>query len=68
MEIERIVKKIESDTLVLENLSKYQGKEVEILIVPREGPGKPLKLKSLYGIMKGKVDGIAFQRKARAEW
>ena len=34
MEAERIIEKIESDTLVLHNLSKYKGQEVEVIILP----------------------------------
>lgn len=67
MEVERIIARIQSDTLVLKNLSKYQGKEVEILIFPREESVKPAGLKDLYGVMKGNVDGLAFQQKARAD-
>jgi hypothetical protein len=68
MEAERIIERIESDTLLLKNLSKYRGKEVEILIFPREEPGRPMTLKSLYGVLKANVDGLDFQRAARAEW
>ena len=34
MEAERIIEKIESDTLVLHNLSKYKGQKVEVIILP----------------------------------
>lgn len=34
MDAERIIEKIDSDTLVLNNLSKYKGQEVEVIIIP----------------------------------
>jgi len=34
MDAERIIEKIDSDTLVLKNLAKYKGQEVEVIIIP----------------------------------
>ncbi len=34
MEAVRIVERVESDTLVLHNLSRYKGQDVEIIIFP----------------------------------
>ncbi len=34
VDAERIIEKIESDTLVLHNLSKYKGQKVEVIILP----------------------------------
>lgn len=34
MDAERIIEKIESDTLVLHNMSKFKGQKVEVIILP----------------------------------
>ncbi len=56
MEAIRIVEKIESDTLVLHNLSRYKGKNVEIIIFPHgEEKKKRVKLEDLPRRRYGKV-------------
>ena len=58
MEAVRIVEKVESDTLVLHNLSRYKGQDVEIIIFPyTEEKKKRVKLEDLPRRRYGKVQG-----------
>ncbi len=56
MEAVRIVEKVESDTLVLHNLSRYKGQDVEIIIFPHgEEKKKRVKLEDLPRRRYGKI-------------
>jgi hypothetical protein len=75
MKILRFIKNIESDQIVINNLKKFKGQQVKILIFPyqnqngftKENSSKSL-INKLYGSCKSFADGMEFQNKFRTEW
>lgn len=68
MEAVRIIEKVESDSLVINHLSAYIGKEVEIIVLPVESNVKETNIMQLYGSLKTDIDGLDFQKSARNDW
>ena len=66
MEAIRIIRKIDSDTLL--ELDKFMGQKVEIIIFPLE-ENLPKKVgKRVFKKIEGLPDGLEFQHKLRNEW
>jgi CRISPR/Cas system-associated protein endoribonuclease Cas2 len=70
MEAIKIVKKIDSKDLHIEELEKFIGEESEIIILPmtEKKSGSIKGILNLAGSIKMKQDPLQFQRKLREEW
>ena len=69
MDAIRILKKVTDDRI--EELNRYKGKNVEIIILPEITENKEINndsILSLRGCLKTKIDGMEFQRQMRKEW
>jgi hypothetical protein len=61
MEVERIIEKIDSDTLVLHNLSKYKGQEVEVIIIPFRNVKRSIEDIASEDLLRFAQDGGSFE-------
>jgi len=70
MEAIKVVKKIDSKDLHIEELERFIGVETEIIILPMtERKSESIKsILDLAGSIKMKQDPLQFQRKMREEW
>ncbi len=66
MEAIRIIRKIDSDTLL--ELDKFMGQKVEIIIFPLEETLPKKVGKRVFKKIEGLPDGLEFQHKLRNEW
>ena len=67
MEAVRIVKKVTDDRV--EELNKFKGQDVEIIILPAEvQKGNASLLKDLCGSCPSMPDGMEYQSAIRKEW
>jgi|GEM_PF-1953079 len=71
MQAERVIKVIESNQL--DELNRYKGQKVEIIILPLEGESdksqnRIQRLMSLKGSQTSLMDGLLYQEQVRNEW
>ena len=72
MEAIKIIENVTSDSITINNLSRFKGKKVEIILFPLEEVNEKSEseksINVLFGTMKSDIDGLEFQNKMRADW
>jgi hypothetical protein len=65
----RKIVEVNGDILVIPELKNFQGEKVEIILKKLSAKRKSSKnLKGFFGKLKTSDDGLAFQKRMRAEW
>ncbi len=66
----KIIRKIDSKNLYIEELDQFIGKKAEIVIksISYSNPNRRRKVLNLAGSIKGGNDPLQYQKKMRSEW
>ena len=69
MEALRFIQRIDSNTITQDDLLKYQGQQVEVIILPVQSENIETPVINQYkGTLKRGLDGVEYQQTLRNEW
>ena len=69
MEALRFIQRINSNTITQDDLLKYRGQQVEVIVLPVQSEiiGTPV-INQYKGTLKRGLDGVEYQQTLRNEW